>query len=135
MTVEQIQNQIVRMPLTGVVMDGSTVFNFAQKEVPILVDSLTKMAETTKEDIDWFLFHQPNKFMLQKLAERIGVPFEKMPMDIVGKFGNSNSATIPTAITADLKEEMLNKESLCCLAGFGAGLSWGASVLDWDITE
>jgi len=117
------------MPLTGVVMDGSTVFNFAQKEVPILVDSLTKMAETTKEDIDWFLFHQPNKFMLQKLAERIGVPFEKMPMDIVEKFGNSNSATIPTAITADLKEEMLNKESLCCLAGFGAGVAWAGIIM------
>lgn len=129
MTIEKIQNQIVRMPLTGVVMDGSTVFNFAQKEVPILVDNLTKMAETTKEDIDWFLFHQPNKFMLQKLAERIGVPFEKMPMDIVGKFGNSNSATIPTAITADLKEEMLNKESLCCLAGFGAGVAWAGIIM------
>ena len=67
--------------------------------------------------------------MLQKLAERIGVPFEKMPMDIVGKFGNSNSATIPTAITADLKEEMLNKESLCCLAGFGAGVAWAGIIM------
>lgn len=110
-------------------MDGSTVFNFAQKEVPILVDNLTKMAETTKEDIDWFLFHQPNKFMLQKLAERIGVPFEKMPMDIVGKFGNSNSATIPTAITADLKEEMLKKESLCCLADLEQVLAWAGIIM------
>ncbi len=129
MTVEQIQNQIAKMPMTSVVMDGSTVFNFAQKEVPVLINSLTDMAETSKEDIDWFLFHQPNKFMLQKLAERIGIPFEKMPMDIVGKFGNSNSATIPTAITADLKEEMLNKESLCCLAGFGAGVAWAGIIM------
>ncbi len=129
MTVEQIQHQVTRMPITSVVMDGSTVFNFAQKEVPVLINSLTDMAEISKEDIDWFLFHQPNKFMLQKLAERIKVPYEKMPMDIVGKFGNSNSATIPTAITADLKEEMLNKESLCCLAGFGAGVAWAGIIM------
>lgn len=129
MTVEQIENQVTKMPITGINMDGSAVFNFAQKEVPVLVDSLLEEAGVKKEDLDYFLFHQPNKFMLQKLAERIKVPYEKMPMDIVGNYGNSNSATIPTVITADLSKEMLDKELLCCLAGFGAGVTWAGIIM------
>lgn len=129
MTVDKVQNQITRMPMTQVAMDGSSVFNFAQKEVPILVQSITETAGVSLEDIDWFLFHQPNKFMLQKLAERIKIPYEKMPMDIVENYGNANSATIPTAITANVKDEMLYKESLCCLVGFGAGVTWAGILM------
>ena len=129
MTVEQVKKQVVRMPMTGVVMDGSSVFNFAQKEVPVLIDSLVKEAGISKEEIEWFLFHQPNKFMLQKLAERMKVPYEKVPMELVGKYGNSNSSTIPTLITTDMQEEMRNTETLCCLAGFGAGVTWTGIIM------
>lgn len=130
MTADKVQAQITRMPMTGVVMDGSAVFNFAQKEVPVLVDSLVETAGVAKEDIEWFLFHQPNKFMLQKLAERIGIPYAKLPMDVVGKYGNANSATIPTVITTDVAEQMLADEnSLCCLAGFGAGVTWAGILM------
>lgn len=130
MTVDKIEDQITRMPMTGVVMDGSSVFNFAQKEVPVLVNSLLETAGVEKEDVDWFLFHQPNKFMLQKLAERIGIPYKKLPMDIVGKYGNANSATIPTTITEDVRDDMLAQDSLCCLVGFGAGVTWAGILMN-----
>lgn len=130
MTVDKVQRQITKMPMTGVVMDGSAVFNFAQKCVPVLVDNLIETAGITKDSIEWFLFHQPNKFMLQKLAERIGVSYEKMPMEVVGKFGNADASTIPTVLTTDVREQMLEKESLCCLVGFGAGVTWAGLLMN-----
>lgn len=130
MTPEKIATQVSRIPFTGVQMDGSAVFNFVQEKVPILLESISKMAGINIEDIDWFLFHQPNKFMLQKLAERVGIPFSKMPMDIVEKFGNADACTIPTVITEDVSEEMISQDNMCCLSGFGAGLSWAAIIME-----
>ena len=60
-------------------MDGSAVFNFVQKEVPLLIEDLLTHAGVTKESLDYFLFHQPNRFMLQKLADKMKIPYAKMP--------------------------------------------------------
>lgn len=111
-------------------MDGSKVFNFVQKEVPPMIDEILGRAGVSKEDIDWYLFHQPNKFMLQKLADKLGIPWEKVPMNVVENFGNSSGSTIPVAITHNLAEKMVTGSYKCCLAGFGAGLSWASMVAD-----
>lgn len=111
-------------------MDGSKVFNFVQKEVPPMIDEIVNYANMTKEDIDWFLFHQPNKFMLQKLADKMEVPWNKVPMNVVERFGNSSGSTIPVAITNNLGKEMTTNRYQCCLAGFGAGLSWASMVVE-----
>lgn len=111
-------------------MDGSKVFNFVQKEVPPMIDEILGYAGIQKEDIDWYLFHQPNKFMLQKLADKMGVSWEKVPMNVVENFGNSSGSTIPVDITFNLGDKLIDNEYKCCLAGFGAGLSWGAMVTD-----
>ena len=110
-------------------MDGSKVFNFVQKEVPPLIEEILEYAKVSKEDIDWHLFHQPNKFMLQKLADKMGVPWAKMPMNVVENFGNSSGSTIPVNIAFNLGEQLKKEEYLCCLSGFGAGLSWASMVL------
>ena len=119
-----------RKPYDYLWMDGSKVFNFVQKEVPPLIEEILTYADLNKEDIDWFLFHQPNKFMLQKLADKLNIPHHKMPMNVVENFGNSSGSTIPVNITYNIKEEMLHTTKKCCLAGFGAGMSWGAMVMD-----
>ena len=111
-------------------MDGSRVFNFVQKEVPPLIDEIMEYAHMKKEDMDWFLFHQPKKFMLQKLADKIGVPWEKLPMNVVENFGNSSGSTIPVDITFNLAEKLLKNDYLCCFAGFGAGLSWASMIAE-----
>src|SRR4029077_18314927 len=59
-------------------MDGTAVFNFVQREVPPMIDDLLRTADVSKEAIDYFLFHQPNRFMLQKLADKLGVPHDKI---------------------------------------------------------
>lgn len=111
-------------------MDGSRVFNFVQKEVPPLIDEILQYSKISKEEIDWYLFHQPNRFMLQKLADKLGIPWEKMPMNVVENFGNSSGSTIPVNITFNLSKEMLEKKNTVCISGFGAGLSWGSMIME-----
>lgn len=111
-------------------MDGSAVFNFMQREVPPAVEELLAYAGKSKEDIDWYLFHQPNRFMLQKLAQRMGVPQEKMPCNIVENFGNSSGSCVGVNIAYNLGEKLLNDRYTCCLSGFGGGLAWVSAVLE-----
>lgn len=120
----------VMKPYDALWMNGSMIFNFMQREVPPLVDEITEYAGVTKDDIDRFFFHQPNKFMLEKLAERMKVPFEKMPMNTVGNFGNSSGSTIPVTITFNCGEQLERETMKCCLSGFGSGLTWSSAILD-----
>ncbi|WP_430813444.1 3-oxoacyl-ACP synthase III family protein [Carboxylicivirga sp. RSCT41] len=110
-------------------MKGDAVFNFVQKEVPIMVESLLDYANVHKDDIDYFMFHQPNKFMLKKLADRMEVSYDRLPNNIVERFGNANSITVPTVITYNLGEKAEKQEYLLCLAGFGVGLTWCSMLL------
>lgn len=111
-------------------MDGSAVFNFVQVEVPKLIEELLEDTGSIIEDYDYFLFHQPNKFMLQKLADKVGIPYEKMPMNVVENYGNPSGASIPLATIHNLKDELRNNQYHCCLSAFGSGLAWGAMTLD-----
>ena len=115
--------------LNHLVMKGGDVFNFMQTEVPPLIDELMLYAGKKKENIDWYLFHQPNKFMVDKLADAMGVPHEKMPSNIVTYFGNASGVTIPTNICFNLGKKLLDHTYEVCLSGFGVGLTWGAWIM------
>lgn len=130
MTPEKIASQTNNIPCMGVSMDGTAVFNFVQKEVPPAISELLERAGMAKDDIDYYLFHQPNKFMLQKLAEKMGIPYSKLPMDITEKLGNSDSGTIPAVMTTDVADDLLSKNNHCCLSGFGGGLTWASLIMD-----
>jgi 3-oxoacyl-[acyl-carrier-protein] synthase-3 len=110
-------------------MDGSAVFNFVQTEVPPLVEDLLQTGGIAVEEVDYFLFHQPNRFMLQKLADRLKVPYEKMPSNIVGKYGNASGVSIPMVIADNLRSRLLGDTIRACLAGFGVGLTWSSMLL------
>lgn len=110
-------------------MDGSAIFNFVQTEVPPLVESLISRAGVSVESIDYFLCHQPNRFMLQKLADKMKLPYSKMPNNVVENFGNSGSVTIPTVIAFNLGDRLLKESFRVCLVGFGGGLVWAAMLL------
>ncbi|WP_273276698.1 3-oxoacyl-ACP synthase III family protein [Maribacter polysiphoniae] len=116
--------------LDHLVMKGDDVFNFVQKEVPPMIENILNKAGKKKEDIDYYMFHQPNKFMLKKLADKMGIPYEKMPHNVVENFGNANSVSTPTNITFNLGEQLTKESMLICLAGFGAGLSWSSLLLE-----
>lgn len=110
-------------------MDGSAVFNFVQVEVPPMIDSLLAAAGADRRAVDWFLFHQPNRFMLQKLADKMEIPHAKMPSNVVEHFGNSSGVTIPMAIALNLRDRIVAERFRVCLAGFGVGLTWGSMLL------
>ncbi|MBR5914411.1 MAG: ketoacyl-ACP synthase III [Selenomonadaceae bacterium] len=111
------------------VMNGGEVFRFTQVDVPPVIERLLKDSGKTKEEIDWFLFHQPNKFMVENLAEILKIPSEKTPSNVVAKFGNAESATIPTNICLNLTPDILHKTFSVCLSGFGTGLTVGAMTM------
>ena len=104
-------------------MKGDIVFNFVQAAVPPLIDSLIRFSGIEKDEIDYYMFHQPNKFMLQKLADKMKVSYDKMPNNVVENFGNSSGATIPTAIAFNLGKKLLTDKYKICLSGFGVGLT------------
>lgn len=110
-------------------MDGAAVFNFVMAEVPPMIESLLKQADTARECVDYYLFHQPNKFMLQKIAEKLNVPYDRLPSNVVEKYGNSNSVTIPAAIALNLAEQLQQTELNVCFAGFGVGLTWASMLM------
>lgn len=110
-------------------MKGSEVFNFVQIEVPPMIDDLISFSGTSKDAIDYFVFHQPNKFMLQKLADKMKISYERMPNNVVENFGNASSVTIPTALAFNFCKTLTHQYYLMCLAGFGVGLTWGSMLL------
>jgi 3-oxoacyl-[acyl-carrier-protein] synthase-3 len=110
-------------------MDGSAVFNFVQTEVPPLIEEVLKDADTTVGAVDYFLCHQPNRFMLQKLADKMKVPHARMPNNVVERFGNSSGATIPVAVIINMAERVKNEGCLACLAGFGVGMTWSSMLM------
>jgi 3-oxoacyl-[acyl-carrier-protein] synthase-3 len=111
-------------------MNGAGVFTFTQTEVPQTIKEHFKFSSTPFEQIDYFIFHQPNRFLLMKLAQKLGISKEKLPMNVVEKFGNSSSATIPINISYNIATNLMEKTLKICMAGFGVGLSWGAATMN-----
>ena len=112
-----------------VFMDGSAIFNFVQTEVPPLIEELLARAGVSSGAVDYFLCHQPNRFMLEKLADKMKVPYARMPNNVVEHFGNSGSVTIPTVMAYNLRDRLLREQFQVCLSGFGGGLGWSALLL------
>jgi 3-oxoacyl-[acyl-carrier-protein] synthase III len=110
-------------------MDGSDVFNFVQLEIPQLIVDLLAASGDSISTIEYFLFHQPNRFMLEKLADKMKVPYAKMPSNVVEHFGNSSSATIPIVMAFNLAAQLKTGHCKVCLAGFGTGLTWASMLM------
>ena len=110
-------------------MDGSAIFNFVQVEVPQLIERLLAGAGVSLDAVDYFLCHQPNRFMVQKLADKVRVPYAKMPSNVVERFGNSGATTLPMAMILNLAGELQKGDCLVCLAGYGVGLTWAAMLM------
>jgi 3-oxoacyl-[acyl-carrier-protein] synthase-3 len=103
---------------------------FSLKEVPKAMEALLLKAEKTKEEIDFFVLHQANKFMLEALRKKLKVPEEKLPI-LVENCGNNVSSTIPIALHQLLKQGQLQRGHQLMLVGFGVGYSWAACMLNF----
>ena len=109
-------------------MDGSEIFNFTLEMVPALVDDTLQKNNLILTDIDLFVFHQANKYLLNFLRKKIRIPEEKFYY-YIENVGNTVSSTIPIALYEAIKEKKVAKGSKVLIAGFGVGYSWAGTVL------
>ena len=110
-------------------MHGGNVFNFTADVVPPMVEKLLKKSELTQEEIDLWVFHQANKYMINYLRKLLDIDKERFYI-YMEHVGNTVSSTIPIALVEARKEDKLHGNVL--LAGFGVGLSWGGVMLKCD---
>ena len=111
-------------------MNGSEIFNFTLESIPILTNEILKKINLKVEDIDLFIFHQANKYMLDHLRKKIGISEDKFFIALEN-FGNTVSSTIPIAICEAIKQKKLYNIKNCILEGFGVGYSWAACNLNF----
>lgn len=109
-------------------MNGAEIFNFTGEFVPKLISSILEKSNLTKEDIDLFIFHQANKYMLNYLRKKIKIPEQKFFI-AMEECGNTVSSTIPIALYEAQKQGRLAASKNLILAGFGVGYSWAACNL------
>jgi 3-oxoacyl-[acyl-carrier-protein] synthase-3 len=111
-------------------MNGREVYKFATREVPkVLLESLDA-AGMAVDDVDWLLLHQANIRIMEAVATRLGIPMEKVIANL-GDYGNTSAASIPLALDEAVRSGKVKPGDVIACAGFGAGLSWGASILKW----
>lgn len=116
--------------LDNLFMNGSEILNFTLKSVPALVDELIEASDYGFQDIDLFVFHQANRFMLDLLRKKCRIPEDRF-VYACQDFGNTVSCTIPIALKESERVGQLASGMRIMLVGFGVGYSWGATLLEW----
>ena len=110
-------------------MNGPEIFNFTNLSVPLAIENCLYKNNLTLDQIDYFIFHQANKFMIEYLRKKIGIPKERFYSNLL-LTGNTVSATIPIAYLDALENGLIVKGNKVLLCGFGVGYSWGSVVVE-----
>lgn len=124
-------NQIGQNQEAYIQMDGQEVFKFAVRQVPKCIAELLEQCSMSAEEIDYYILHQANARIVESIAKRMKVDISRFPMNLM-EYGNTSSASIPILLDELNRSGTLQKGMKLVLAGFGAGLSWGASYMEWD---
>ena len=125
-------HQTVDDRLHYVKQDGQAVFKFAVRNTGEICERLLKRNKLTGEDLDLFVSHQANKRIILSAAEKIGMPEEKVVINI-DMFGNTTAATIPLALNDAVESGRLKKGDLILLTSVGAGFTVGSVLVRWGI--
>ena len=108
-------------------MDGGAIFNFTVKRVPQLIQSILAFAGIAVEEIDSYLFHQSNRFIMKHIAKKCGLPEQKVPL-FLDNFGNSGGPSVALALTQAFSDGVGGGKQVMLL-GYGVGLSWAAAIV------
>jgi len=111
--------------------DGKNVFKYAVKKMAEMTERVLAKNGMTGKDVDCFIAHQANRRIITATAERLGMPLEKVIINIE-RFGNTTAGTIPLAMQTALEEKKLKKGDVVLLAAVGAGFTSGATLLRWS---
>jgi len=110
------------------------VYKFATREVPKALQDAIDAADMSVNDIDWLLLHQANIRIMGVVADRLGIPMTKVITNLA-KYGNTSAASIPLALDEAVRSGQVKPGDTIACAGFGAGLSWGATIIKWGGPE
>lgn len=110
-------------------MDGSAISFFTLRTVPALVEDVLKKANLKREDIDYYIFHQANKFMMEHVQKKCHLEGMAFYNDI-SETGNTVAGSVPLGIDYVLREKNSDELKNVMLAGFGVGLSWAGCIAD-----
>jgi 3-oxoacyl-[acyl-carrier-protein] synthase-3 len=112
-------------------MDGGKIFNFTIKRVPRLIEGTLAAAGESMDSVDYFIFHQSNRFIMQHLAKKAGIPKQKMPITIED-FGSAGGPSVPLTITRGSLKRPLDRALRLLLISYGVGLSWASGLISLE---
>jgi 3-oxoacyl-[acyl-carrier-protein] synthase III len=114
----------------SVTMNGQEVYRFAVKQVPEVIEKALFRAGLTADQLDWLLLHQANQRILDAVAQRLQIDSHKVISNLAD-YGNTSAASIPLALAAEAAKGSLQPGHKIAMSGFGAGLTWGAAIVEW----
>jgi 3-oxoacyl-[acyl-carrier-protein] synthase-3 len=113
-------------------MRGHETFREAVSRLTLATRQAVFAADVELDEVDLFVYHQANARILRAVAEQLEVPWERV-VDCIGEYGNTTAATLPLALEFAERHGRLRAGDRVLLGAFGAGLTWGAAVLEWGI--
>lgn len=122
-SIEQVFDGVNMRTKKDLILNGMNVFSFGISKIPDAIKSFHKEAFIKEGDVDFYVFHQANMFMNEKIRKKLKLPEEKVPYSLYN-YANVSSATIPLTICSELNDK-IGKRSNIIACGFGVGLSWG----------
>lgn len=124
---EDFGNGVIRAP-KDTLINGMDVFSFAITKPPVSIKKMMERYELTTESVDYFLVHQANKLIVDRIVKKLKLPMEKVPYDLQ-EFGNLGGASVPMLMTYNLSEQLQNRPLTLLCSSFGLGLTWGTMLL------
>tara|TARA_B100000700_G_scaffold237073_1_gene263174 strand:- start:282 stop:1298 length:1017 start_codon:yes stop_codon:yes gene_type:complete len=115
---------------SSIEMNGQEVYKFAVREVPLILEELLNEHQIKPNELDWLLLHQANQRILDSVADRFKIPYEKV-LSNLANYGNTSAATIPLMLDEAINDGRVQPGHLIASCGFGAGLSWGSILFRW----
>lgn len=108
-------------------MDGKEIFGFVMENIPKSIDNVLNSSNMQMKDINYFVFHQANNYVLKSLSRRLEIDVSKVIFDIEN-YGNTVSSTIPICLANMINQKKVNKGEILLLSGFGVGLSYCTAI-------
>ena len=112
-------------------MNGREVFRFATRVMAQSTVEAVEKANLTLEDVDWVIPHQANRRIIETAMRKIDLPMERCVVNL-DRYGNTSTASIPIATCEAVEDGRVKPGDIVVFVGFGAGLTWGASVVKWS---
>ncbi|KAJ9549905.1 hypothetical protein OSB04_022448 [Centaurea solstitialis] len=119
-----------RPSISDIKMNGSEVFRFAVKAAPRTIQASLAKADLKISDMDWLLIHQANQRIIDRVAEELEFPKDKVISNLEN-YGNTSAASIPLALDEAVRSGRVKKGETIMTAGFGAGLTWASAIVRW----